>query len=1538
MIAFVIPIGRELHYAVHVVSSHTSPLQRQFSEIVVQRLPSSARGVLDSNFLSRHSNKLLICLVFFLSVFHQEKQTVEVAVRLVVIISLLYGVKYWSYAGGIFSLCSMGAILMQYACRLEIVEDFVGANSIKWWGFKWETAAVAEELIIFGVAVVQQRVHDFWPPQRQASLALWKTYGAHIGALLLALLAILRVDCFSVVYIVAACMFLLLPACFSIAHTAHEPAVRTNGSWLRFFATCVFMCILCQIFVQLWPLPDSILARPTENDFAYSWLCAWYKVTSCGSDWFVWLYLTDTTSQSHMTYDFIVLFIIAVMRRAKTLEDCASSSGITTTQMPALCPSEGDDGVPRTEGDNYNAQQHVPSWAAFWAPLATFIALGAACVCRPNGADIFTLSFIFLFATYLTRMCQSGASCAHPLKIVNICSIIRKLSMLFLLMTIAYQVPLMPCPFFLNKTPFLSRAECVEQEHSARQSLGDIPDQWYAWWYAMVLQFSGVVKLENGWSDVGGVAKWYWLVALCSLLHACAVGHYGAVMELEFCLLRERLQRIREMRFCDNIVSRRNVERKMQAAKHSVLLHRLVRVQKLTFELENIWNNKRPHFSKTELTTRDREHLIESVALKGGDDYAASQQILHVIVQAYEAHQNGSGNHPCDLNDSSSVPVVGQTDLLLSHQAVFEERAVRYLKATRAHALGFITEYELEEEKRMVLDFSDADIGKSDADGVDEESPNSSEEEKAIDSAVSTSEVHVQGSDGIPSDAATHPAGDLRTCLLRSILGPSWVQRAALFLSEKLEYFVTDTLFITAEHEALPQHRKLPPIRGGRPTDGANGAVTQCKNGEDANEDVLRVPRHCWHMALKVLLSSTLFFVTLSGILTFTAFPSIVSLIMALSVVLFLAIFPFAPIATWSGLFVFTLLIVSVKTLYQCPFISYMSSDNEKVTQNVLALLFGLLKAAPTSSDGGGVLRYTISILWADYLFLVMLSLHIMALRLGGLHLHDRRTLLARLREQGTDALIVAPPFAARESTTEREASTRESKPSNTSEALLASQMPPLLLPGASIGGAQEEANPPHLRDGSDDRSVPSWVERITGAQVRKPVCDLYGVRFFLSALCFLWLLFLWSNMAGGQSIKRALETNNFSAAQVVVLLAQVMLMVSDRVLYTCHNSDLKNITPSGKMHKQYAHLATRVLLILQLVVLHGFMLAQIVRQVRSTTVGKQWAEQISLWHNSSQLLYYVTYMAYLCVCSLQCAYDSTAINPSRLFGLTEQTDVTSKCLFVVFTAMPFLQEFRVMADWSVTRTSMDWMAWFKLEDAMNNLYLVKYDMQRRVYGQARPFVTEKLLQGICFLLVMVFLLLAPILFFATLNQLQSSPARITDGELQIGVTVRSTANNRSANLYSSHQTDIYEYQDTDIPAFENKFPSVNLRTNELKIVQFPEFSDDIWMISPALKRKMFDIVHNYTQNNSNTLKIIFELKYTLHRTDMRLKSTPDATKKLASECSYPNSGLSSSDRERCDGWVTALLAAFRTNHTSSVPLPTNIPSISTNYTNASSI
>jgi len=156
-----------------------------------------------------------------------------------------------------------------------------------------------------------------------------------------------------------------------------------------------------------------------------------------------------------------------------------------------------------------------------------------------------------------------------------------------------------------------------------------------------------------------------------------------------------------------------------------------------------------------------------------------------------------------------------------------------------------------------------------------------------------------------------------------------------------------------------------------------------------------------------------------------------------------------------------------------------------------------------------------------------------------------------------------------------------------------------------------------------------------------------------------------------------------------------------------------------------------------------------------------------------------------------------------------------------------------VLTDWTVTRTSLDFFMWMKLEDAQQDLYRTQRDMMlRRCYPPAAPRPGhEKVLQGGLLLLALFALIVAPIALFSTLNpSLQSN--QVTSATLTGSLIVQAVNEGiRTMQIYEATQSQILPQTSTSYD-----FDSSRM---DLWSVEFPIPAEHFFDVSPAVREHM---------------------------------------------------------------------------------------------------
>eukprot|EP00435_Cladocopium_sp_Y103_P065042 s635_g26.t2 len=287
--------------------------------------------------------------------------------------------------------------------------------------------------------------------------------------------------------------------------------------------------------------------------------------------------------------------------------------------------------------------------------------------------------------------------------------------------------------------------------------------------------------------------------------------------------------------------------------------------------------------------------------------------------------------------------------------------------------------------------------------------------------------------------------------------------------------------------------------------------------------------------------------------------------------------------------------------------------------------------------------------------------------------------------------------------------------------------------------------------------------------KLMKPGVSLYTVKTLLGF--FLLVYALLNNQAilkeEERSFSQSLQENNFSVATLLLTVAHMTILLSDR--------ELVNLVCLG---------------------------------------GPTGEERMSLAHDWQLCVYYLAGMLYITVCMLQIKHGLPALGGDGL--RPKSADMFSAAnlykekvyyyVFMVYYNFPFLDDISVIVDWSVVPTSLDlWMYWTtgvdsdlmvgfhpltgairsifssednyrKVEDAHTAFYRTRHLMFVRgqsYYAEQRD-VLEKFYNGWAILCIVVLVILMPIIVFSPFSPFPNT-VLVEQANVVLGMTVASS-------------------------------------------------------------------------------------------------------------------------------------------------------------------
>jgi hypothetical protein len=201
-----------------------------------------------------------------------------------------------------------------------------------------------------------------------------------------------------------------------------------------------------------------------------------------------------------------------------------------------------------------------------------------------------------------------------------------------------------------------------------------------------------------------------------------------------------------------------------------------------------------------------------------------------------------------------------------------------------------------------------------------------------------------------------------------------------------------------------------------------------------------------------------------------------------------------------------------------------------------------------------------------------------------------------------------------------------------------------------------------------------------------KPGRDYFSGNFFALLMLLLYDLFFHKNMTQIQAemekkYELSSSLSHFSIAQVFVLFALLMLMQVERMLYRIRTDYKQKAQENGKLPKTELrnHILTIKLVILLFLVL-------LVHLILGFTLPL--GQQTTMDQSNYIIVYYLLWMVYFAFSALQIKHGYPQEPYEQAFFRDAST--MRKTLYIIFKAIPFLWEMKVITDWTVTKTCLD--------------------------------------------------------------------------------------------------------------------------------------------------------------------------------------------------------------------------------------------------------
>lgn len=1440
-------------------------------------------------------------LMIFVSFFFLQHPDLLTRLQLLALTAMLVSCRGWSYVGGLVSVTAMASLLVQYFLRFQFIK-FSHQEYVHWLGLAWEGRVVGLEIVRAALGITQHAVQRVafhceeaaapTPRSRKELVA----HSALIGATLLLLTTVFSADSYSIVSVCFAATFL------ASGDAGRLLSAEAANRWLRRMCAVLLLSLLVSWTLLSW-LSPPLHTSPTAEDISKWPVCLPFDAlhlvdsmgaacagshcqtqrTRCGTAWISWLRLPGI-ARGHCTVEFLALFSICLLRRVCMAQKDSPASSETTGSLnqagslSSASPSQGQE-----EGESASEDSQLPHICGFalkpvrlytLCTAAVWLALAGSAILQKQANVIAVVYLLLLFSGL-----SGGTAETKPATLKSV----RVFNMLVMVVWALYQCPSLPCPFLMQiddagPTGFLSPWQCLALEHTPQlASIGAGRERVTS----VVLQSVGLRKETGGlyfsWPNVFNIALFF-----CASLLATMSARWERELATQFEEDARELQE-RAASYVQYVQRWRSHELQQVATKHWVLRAKLDDLMRHLDRLRAFWVDQTSTLSlraqRSNKADSETANSTKEVQPEVSEELhrAWRVRLLDLCLQTGWSQEE---IEPVFRKFAEEVGVCDELGLEKAAEAtiqLLETSVVSLMRTRELQVLRRITEEEVQNREAELLERLRQHARGQIAIPVPNEVTSSSEEDTSSpgqEQPVQEQPLHAKAAEPEKVDPETNPAPASATLSSEAVPRPvdaehppapaqpsqavNTVEQAQELVQRTrplLEAVIDDLLFYRVGDDTLQAHRK-------------------------ENTWWVLLGKACWSQTFCLLVAA--------AILQFASYRSVLAFGTMFTIVISRIFFPHAPPKLWRFLQIYNIVTITLKMIYQTPiFCADGSLDfrgcpfpQEMLIESSWASIIGLLKV----DAAGGTSKLTVDTLQEalqmDVLVGVVLFFHCHVLSQGG-RLYSTNDICRQLEEGDSPppdegAADTSPDVEVTEPATTREASR-------------------FSLVSAS----------------AEDWRLGAWLQEkwsvardqvVSSATLRKPAYDFYIYRFVLLLGCFCLLLLFWNSLAGtGRSFTAALSSNIFSGTQVIAIIALLACMIADRALYTWYTRD--RVLAEGPRAQEAPEAASRsatgpdedgaistgsrisrrriqsrglpmltvlqmLLLLSQLIALHAILISA------WAVCPSTSAAQASMLQNFTLLCFYVFYVVYLILSALQLSYDVHIVRGG--LGLTHSVDMVPWLLFKVYTTVPFLEELRVLTDWTVTETSMNLFMWFKLEDAQQNLYKVRCDMNARKYVKpyAKRPIHEKVLQGGLFLLALFVLIVGPVTYFSTANLFLKSNLVYT-GSLKASLEVEVAGGGISQlPLYDSAQADISLASSEVARQFAISNPSVGNGVDlNLQIVKFPKSADNLWLVSNSLRYQVAkQLSDNQTKAN---LVIAYQFQGNLTTPGRGLGRTP---------------------------------------------------------------
>lgn len=466
--------------------------------------------------------------------------------------------------------------------------------------------------------------------------------------------------------------------------------------------------------------------------------------------------------------------------------------------------------------------------------------------------------------------------------------------------------------------------------------------------------------------------------------------------------------------------------------------------------------------------------------------------------------------------------------------------------------------------------------------------------------------------------------------------------------------------------------------------------------------------------------------------------------------------------------------------------------------------------------------------------------------------------------------------------------------------------------------GAKEEAQTVYMRQGR----------------------SMYWFKFCMGLLLLFFACFYSNRLVQDErSFSESVQSSSFGLKTVALFIIHLCLLVGDRIWHKLYYRCLSS-SAGTRSKLDWIYLFLHIALF---TTVHAFIMSSLESKANTRDVA------IPLRFNATLCAYYVFWIFYFAACMHQYRLGLPALDVDLLRPTTDpqqQGYLMEKIRYFYYCihyALPFVEDLRIIIDWTVVRTSLDlWMYW-KVEDAHSFLFRTRHMMFTRrqsFFAEERDWV-EKLFNGWLLVILIVAVILMPIIVFSPITPFPRSMP-VSWASVKLTATFATSCEDLvdracdtvTVNLFEADAQHYYEWTDGSAMSrwYFNANPAAPTDV-DLQEVSWGPHSSSVFDVSPPVAWKVGERLRAGTAATPSMIRIKLSfsmlqkgyVSQTLY-TELCTTSTPNVPKSTTWPVGLATCGYDKNMFQDVADWWSKY--AFSGGVHDSVVLPIRLPNI----------